>query len=75
MGFEKQVVVIYAALNGYFNTVPKDNIRETEARLMEHITKLHEKDVLAPLRETGVLDEKIETKLKEALGNFDFAKL
>jgi F-type H+-transporting ATPase subunit alpha len=73
IGFEKQVIAVYAATNGYFDAVPKADIKSVERRLLDHVGKLHEKDILAPLREKGELTADIETKLKAALGNFDFA--
>jgi len=72
IGFEKQVVAVYAATNGYFDNVPKADIKSVERRLIDHIEKLHEKDILAPLREKGELTADVEAKLKSALAGFDF---
>jgi F-type H+-transporting ATPase subunit alpha len=73
--FEQEVIVIYAALNGYFDEVEKENIRETERKLLDYINKLHGKTILEPLAATGVMDEKIEAGLKQALESFEFISL
>ncbi len=70
MPFEKQVCVFYAVLNNYFENVPVENVRKTEAALLEYLEKLHENDVLKPIRETGDFTEATEGKLKEALEHF-----
>jgi F-type H+/Na+-transporting ATPase subunit alpha len=70
--FEQEVIVIYAALNGYFDAVEKEKIRETEAKLLDYLTKLHGKTILEPLAEMGIMDEKMEENLKDALSKFEF---
>ncbi len=68
--FEKQVCVFYAVLNGYFEHIAVENIKETENRLLEYLGEFHEADVLKPIRETGEFTEQVETKLKEVIGKF-----
>ena len=70
MPVEEQVCVFYAVLNNYFESVPVEDITKTEGALVEYLSKLHEKDILAPIRETGLFDDAIENKLKEALAHF-----
>ncbi|OGZ54177.1 MAG: F0F1 ATP synthase subunit alpha [Candidatus Ryanbacteria bacterium RIFCSPLOWO2_01_FULL_48_26] len=72
--FEKQVVVIYAALNGYFNDVHKEQIKGTGERLLDHLEKTHGDSIFKPIREKRELTPDMETKIKEALSNFDFVK-
>ena len=74
ISFEKQVVLIYAALNGYFNTVEKDKIKATGEKLLEFAEKAHGDVVLKPIKEKRELTPEMETKIKEVLGNFDFNK-
>jgi F-type H+-transporting ATPase subunit alpha len=69
---ERQVALLYAALNGYLDETPKDAIVSISEKLLEHLDKLHDNDVLRPLREKGELDPATEEKLKEALGRFNF---
>ncbi len=74
LAFEKQVVIIYAALNGYFNAVPKEKIKLTGERLVDFIEKTHGDAIFKPIREKRELSPEVETKMKEVLSNFDFAK-
>ena len=67
--FEKQVVVLYAALNGYFNAVPVAEVRTKELEFAEYIEKLH-KEILDKLRETRELSAETEEKLKKAIEKF-----
>jgi len=70
MSFERQTVVFYAALKGYFDKIEIKDVKVAEAKLVEYIEKLHEDDILRPIRESGDLDEKVEHKLKEVLQRF-----
>jgi F-type H+-transporting ATPase subunit alpha len=68
--FEKQVCLFYAVLNDYFASVAVEDIRKTEIALADYLEKLHENDILKPIRETGDFPVEVETKLKEALTRF-----
>ncbi len=70
MPFEVQVCVFYAVLNNHFESVPVEDIKKTENAFVEHLTRLHEGDILKPIRETGEFKEETEAKLKEAIGRF-----
>lgn len=70
LGFEKQTVIFYAALKGYFDGVAVDAIRETEAKYMKYMEDIHEKDILSPIRESGDLSSEVEEKLKNAIEDF-----
>ena len=67
---EKQVCIFYAVLNNYFENVAVGDIKKTQNDLVEYLDKLHEEDVLKPIRETGLFEEATETKLKEAIEKF-----
>ncbi len=68
--FEKQVAVFYAVLNGYFDHVEVSKAKEMENMFVEFMEKMHEKDVLAPLKEKGELAPEVEAKLKSAIERF-----
>jgi F-type H+-transporting ATPase subunit alpha len=70
MPVEKQVCVFYAVLNNYFEPVAVENIQKTQNDLVEYLGKLHEEDILKPIRETGLFDDAVEAKLKEAITRF-----
>jgi F-type H+-transporting ATPase subunit alpha len=68
--FEKQVCIFYAVLNGHFDSVEVVDIKKTENDFSEYLEKLHETDILKPIRETGEFPEAVENKLKEAITRF-----
>ncbi|MEK7173471.1 MAG: F0F1 ATP synthase subunit alpha [Patescibacteria group bacterium] len=68
--FERQVVLFYAAINGYLSSIEPEHIQKFESAFMEHLEKLHDKDILQPLREKKAIDEEIEQKLKAVITSF-----
>src|SRR3989344_1569386 len=66
ISFEKQVIAIYMATNGYLDAVEVKNIRDFEKKMLDNLEKLHG-DILKKIRETGVMDEETEGKLKSSL--------
>jgi F-type H+-transporting ATPase subunit alpha len=67
---EKQVCLFYAVLNNYFEAIEVADMRKTEKDFMEYLEKLHENDVLKPIRETGDFTPETEASLKAAIGKF-----
>jgi F-type H+-transporting ATPase subunit alpha len=67
---EKQVCVFYAVLNNYFETIAVEDVKKKQNELVDYLSTLHEEDILKPIRETGLFDEVVENKLKEALSHF-----
>ncbi|HVN26735.1 MAG TPA: F0F1 ATP synthase subunit alpha [Candidatus Paceibacterota bacterium] len=70
MPVEMQVCVFYAVLNGYFESIDAANVKKAERSLVDYLERLHENDVLRPIRETGEFPESTENALKEALSRF-----
>ncbi len=70
MPFEEQTCVFYAILNDWFKDVAVDDVKRTEGDLVEHLRRVHEEDVLKPIRETGDFTPEMEAKLKAALEIF-----
>lgn len=70
MPFEKQVVLIYAGTNGYFDDVPPTEVGAVAGKLIEYLEKLHGEKVLGKIKESGELSPEIEEKLKKAIGEF-----
>jgi F-type H+-transporting ATPase subunit alpha len=56
---QEQVAIIYAAINGYLDPVPVDDIEEFEDEYIERLRLRHE-EVLAEIRETEELSEAAE---------------
>jgi F-type H+-transporting ATPase subunit alpha len=67
---EQQVCIFYAVLNNYFESIAVEDIKKTQNDLVEYLGKLHEADILKPIRETGLFDETTEKNLKEAIERF-----
>ena len=64
--FEKQVVAIYMAVNGYLDDVKVQDVKNYEARMLGNLEKLHG-DILKKIRESNQLDDETEGKLKSSL--------
>ena len=64
--FEKQVVAIYMATNGYLDDVKVEEVRNYETRILGNLEKLYG-DILKKIRETNQLDEETENRLKSSL--------
>jgi F-type H+-transporting ATPase subunit alpha len=66
---EKQVVLLYAAANGYIDTYPESSLKKYEQEMLDYVEKNHA-DILSDIQEKKQLDSSIEDKLSTALGNF-----
>ncbi|MDP3792369.1 MAG: F0F1 ATP synthase subunit alpha [bacterium] len=64
--FEKQVIAIYMATNGYLDDVKVEEVRNFEKRMIDNLEKLHG-DILKKIRETNMIDEETENRLKSSL--------
>ncbi len=67
---EQQVCILYAVTNDYLVEVPVELIRTYEQELYEHLSSLHEQDILEPIRTTTVLSDETKAALDKALGEF-----
>ncbi len=68
--FESQVLVFYATINGYFDDVAVQNLKNIENKYLEYMRGRHDVDLLEPIRTTKELTTEIEEKLKLAIQNF-----
>lgn len=64
--FEKQVVAIYMATNGYLDDVKVEEVRPVSERIISNLEKLHG-DILKNIRESNQVDEETEKKLRSSL--------
>lgn len=67
--FERQVISIYAATNGYFDSFPPENVSEFEAKLMGFLDREHQ-GIFDSIRTEKKITEENETALKGALADF-----
>jgi F-type H+-transporting ATPase subunit alpha len=63
--FEKQVLAIYMATNGYLDNVKVEEVRAVSDKMIDSIEKLHG-DILNKIKETNQMDDETENKLKNA---------
>lgn len=69
MSVEDQVVTLYAATKGYFDSVDKSKIQETEAGMLDLIKTKHA-DLLNAIRDEKQISAENEAKLNEVLKNY-----
>ena len=69
MTTEKQVIIIFAATNGYVDSYPVSALKKYEEELMTFIESRHA-DLLTDLRDKKALDDTVKPKLKKALEDF-----
>ena len=69
MTIEKQVIIIFAATNGYVDSYPVAALKKYEEELMTFIESRHA-DLLTDLRDKKALDDTVKPKLKKALEDF-----
>ncbi|HXD34205.1 MAG TPA: F0F1 ATP synthase subunit alpha [Pyrinomonadaceae bacterium] len=69
MSVEKQVLVIWAATNGYVDDVAIENVRRFESELLQFVENSHP-GLLQAIREKKALNEEITADLKQALADF-----
>ncbi|MBD3226230.1 MAG: F0F1 ATP synthase subunit alpha [Caldithrix sp.] len=67
--FEKQIVIIYAATNGYLDKLPVGALQRFEKELIEHLEVKH-KDLMPSIIKEKVLSDEIKEKLDKALDAF-----
>jgi F-type H+/Na+-transporting ATPase subunit alpha len=69
MAVENQVAILYAAIHGYVDDVPVENVRVWEQELHKYLAN-EPGGVLAMIEKEGKLTETIEENLKKALGSY-----
>jgi F-type H+-transporting ATPase subunit alpha len=69
MDVEKQVVEIWAAINGYIDDIPVENVRNFEAGLLKFVENSHP-GLLTSIREKKALTDEIKADLEQALKDF-----
>lgn len=69
MDIEKQVLIIWAAINGHTDDVPVENVRRFEAELMRFIENSHP-GLLQTIREKKAIGDEIKADLQQALADF-----
>jgi len=69
LAVEKQVAIVFAATNGYLDSVPVERLREYEEELYQYLESSHP-GVLTGIAETKILDDELKDALKAALEEY-----
>jgi F-type H+-transporting ATPase subunit alpha len=69
MEVEKQVLVIWAASNGYADDIPVEEVRDFEAALLKFVENSHP-GLLQAIREKKTLNDEIKRDLEQVLDDF-----
>ena len=69
MSVEKQVLIIYAGLNGYLDEISLDKIAQFELDFLEHVA-VNNQSIFDDIKNSGKLEEKNEEGLKNVLAEF-----
>ncbi|HEY3167580.1 MAG TPA: F0F1 ATP synthase subunit alpha, partial [Candidatus Binatia bacterium] len=69
MDVEKQVLIIWAAINGHTDDVPVENVRRFEADLLRFVENSHP-GLLQTIREKKAISDEIKADLEQALTDF-----
>jgi len=67
--FENQVLVLYAALNGYFDKFEPSQMQEIEKKFLEYIGKLN-KDLVEKIQKERAITEETESEIKKVITSF-----
>ena len=70
LAVEKQVIIIFAGVNGWLDQVPVDQVVRYERELLEHLD-LTEEGLLKEVREKKAIDQALKPKLEKILSKFN----
>ncbi len=68
--FEKQVIVIYAATNGLFDSVPPEKIVDTAQNFVDYVEKLYKAKILEAIKSSGETSDVTLQAIKQAMEEF-----
>ncbi len=69
VSFEKQVLVLYAALNDYFEKFEPKQMKEIEVKFIEYIEKLHG-GLLEKIKLEKTITDELEEEIKKVINSF-----
>ncbi|HAG07546.1 MAG: ATP synthase subunit alpha [Clostridia bacterium 62_21] len=69
MPVEEQIMIIYAGVNGYLDSLPKDQVRDFEVQFLEYMRR-EKPEIGAAIREAKEITAETEEKLKAAVAEF-----
>ncbi len=69
ISFEKQVLVLYAALNDYFSKFEPSQMQEIEKKYLEYVQNLHA-DLLEKIKTEKAISDETEAEIKKIISSF-----
>ena len=69
MKMEKQVTILYAAINGFLDDIPVARVQDFESRLHQYI-ETHHPGINKTIAETKTMSDETEAELKTAVSDF-----
>jgi F-type H+-transporting ATPase subunit alpha len=66
---EKEIMILFAAANGYLDELPEKTVSEYEGRMLENMDSRHP-DLLKRIKESGDINNELEGQLIKALDAF-----
>ncbi len=69
ISFEKQVLVLYAALNDYFAKFKPKEIQQIEKKFIEYVENLH-KDIIETIKKDRQITDETEAEIKKVIESF-----
>ncbi|MGQ9498372.1 MAG: F0F1 ATP synthase subunit alpha [Desulfotomaculales bacterium] len=69
MPVEEQIMIIYAGVNGYLDSLPKDQVRDFEVQFLEYMRR-EKPEIGVAIREAKEITAETEEKLKAAVAEF-----
>ena len=66
---EKEVMILFAAANGYLDEWSEDEVSRYESQMLENMEAKHP-DLLNEIKESSIISDDLENKLKKALDEF-----
>jgi len=69
VSFEKQVLVLYAALNDYFNKYNPEEMQVIEKKFLEYVGNLH-KGLIEKIKEERTITDETEKEIKKVIEKF-----
>jgi F-type H+-transporting ATPase subunit alpha len=69
ISFEKQVLVLYAALNDYFAKFEPSKMVEIEKKYLEYFENLH-KDIIEKIKTERAISDELEGEIKKVITKF-----
>jgi F-type H+-transporting ATPase subunit alpha len=69
IAFERQVLILYSAINGYLDDIDRNKIVAFEKDFISYVDKMH-RGIIETIRKEGDISSETEEKLKKAIEEF-----